>query len=143
MKWVVVPFNSSYAPGSKSFDFDINQIGISPERAQAVDFSDGYYAVQQVVIALKDSTAATAKSVADLKELKLGAQVGTTGLKYIQDVVGPTRPLGLRRHQRREAALNNKNIDAIVVDLPTGVLHPGRPDPGATIVGAFPVIQGR
>ena len=78
MKWVVVPFNSSYAPGSKTFDFDINQIGISPERAQAVDFSDGYYAVQQVVIALKDSTAATAKSVADLKELKLGAQVGTT-----------------------------------------------------------------
>jgi polar amino acid transport system substrate-binding protein len=26
VSWVVVPFNSSYAPGPKKFDFDINQI---------------------------------------------------------------------------------------------------------------------
>ena len=38
--WVTVPFNNSYKPGAKNFDFDINQISISPERAEAVDFSD-------------------------------------------------------------------------------------------------------
>src|SRR6476661_3232967 len=31
--WTKVPFNSSYAPGPKKFDFDINQISITPERA--------------------------------------------------------------------------------------------------------------
>src|SRR5687767_5131847 len=38
--WVKVPFNNSYAPGEKSFDFDINQISITPARAEVVDFSD-------------------------------------------------------------------------------------------------------
>src|SRR3954454_5859614 len=34
--WTVVPFNSSYAPGPKDFDFDINQISITPKRAERV-----------------------------------------------------------------------------------------------------------
>ena len=53
--WTVVPFNKSYAPGPKDFDFDINQISITPERAEVVDFSDGYYSAAQAVIALKDN----------------------------------------------------------------------------------------
>ena len=47
VEWVKVPFNNSYAPGAKSFDFDINQISITPARAKVVDFSDGYYAAAQ------------------------------------------------------------------------------------------------
>ena len=73
-----VPFNNSYAPGAKTFDFDINQISITPARAEVVDFSDGYYAAAQAVIALKGSPAADATSLADLADLKLGAQTGTT-----------------------------------------------------------------
>src|SRR4051794_13349248 len=34
VEWTVVPFNSSYAPGPKKFDFDINQISITPQRAK-------------------------------------------------------------------------------------------------------------
>ena len=83
VKWVVVPFNSSYAPGAKTFDFDINQISITPERAEVVDFSDGYYAVQQAVIAVEGTPGAAATTIADLQGLKLGAQVGTTSLKYV------------------------------------------------------------
>src|SRR6476661_7369521 len=75
--WVKVPFNSSYKPGAKNFDFDINQISITPARAKVVDFSDGYYAAAQAVIALKGSKASEATSLADLKDLKLGAQTGT------------------------------------------------------------------
>ena len=39
VKWTVEPFNSSYAPGPKNFDFDVNQISITPAREKAVDFS--------------------------------------------------------------------------------------------------------
>jgi len=40
VKWVVEPFDSSYAPGPKRFDFDINEISYSAQRAQAVSFSN-------------------------------------------------------------------------------------------------------
>src|ERR1700712_884909 len=78
--WVKVPFNNSYAPGTKKFDFDINQASITPGRGKAVDFSDGYYSAAQAVIALKSSPASSLTSLADLKDLKLGAQTGTTSL---------------------------------------------------------------
>ena len=71
--WQSVPFNKAFAPGEKTFDFDINQVSISAERKKAVDFSPGYYDVRQAVIALKGSKAAKATSLADLKGLKLGA----------------------------------------------------------------------
>ena len=63
VEWTVVPFNSSYAPGPKDFDFDVNQISITPQREQAVDFSVPYYTAGQAVVALKDSEIATATSL--------------------------------------------------------------------------------
>jgi polar amino acid transport system substrate-binding protein len=87
--WTVVPFNKSYAPGAKDFDFDINQISITPKRAEVVTFSEGYYTVNQAVIALADSPIANATSLSELKDARLGAQVGTTSLKYIEDFIQP------------------------------------------------------
>src|SRR4051794_17498051 len=55
VKWIVVPFNASYAPGEKKFDFDINQISITPKRAERVDFSDPYFEAPQAVVALKST----------------------------------------------------------------------------------------
>jgi polar amino acid transport system substrate-binding protein len=143
VSWVVVPFNSSYAPGAKDFDFDINQISITPERAQAVDFSDGYYAVQQAVIAIKGTPGAAATSIADLQGLKLGAQVGTTSLKYIQDVVRPGAGASVYDDTNAATqALKNGNIDGIVVDLPTAFYITGVELDNGLIVGAFPAAQG-
>ena len=34
--WAYEPFDNSYAPGPKKFDFDINEISYSPQRATAV-----------------------------------------------------------------------------------------------------------
>ena len=45
--WVVEPFNNSYQPGPKKFDFDINEISYTPARAKAVTFSKSYYDVTQ------------------------------------------------------------------------------------------------
>ncbi|WP_114251401.1 ABC transporter substrate-binding protein [Streptomyces sp. Go-475] len=136
--WQTVPFNKAFAPGEKTFDFDINQVSISEERRKAVDFSSGYYDVRQAVVALKGSKAAKAKSIADLKDVKLGAQVGTTSLDYIDDVVRPTRPAAVyAKNDQAKSALRNGQVDAIVVDLPTAFYITGAEITDATIVGQF------
>ncbi|MFF1627621.1 ABC transporter substrate-binding protein [Streptomyces sp. NPDC058251] len=136
--WQTVPFNKAFAPGEKTFDFDINQVSISAERKKAVDFSSGYYDVRQAVIALKGSKAAKAKSIADLKGVKLGAQVGTTSLNYIDDVVKPTQqPAAYAKNDQAKSALKNGQVDAIVTDLPTAFYITAAEVTDAKIVGQF------
>ena len=137
--WTVVPFNSSYAPGDKAFDFDINQISITPKRQKVVDFSDGYYTVNQAVVALKDSPIANATTVTELQQAKLGAQIGTTSLDYINDVVQPAeQPYVYNDTNDAKSALQNGQIDGIVVDLPTAYYITAVEIPKGKIVGQFP-----
>lgn len=136
--WQSVPFNKAFAPGEKTFDLDINQVSISDERKKAVDFSSGYYDVRQAVIALKGGKAAGATSLADLKGLHLGAQVGTTSLDYITDVVKPKRePAVYAKNDQAKSALKNGQVDAIVVDLPTAFYITSAEVTDARIVGQF------
>ncbi|MGW5591022.1 ABC transporter substrate-binding protein [Streptomyces sp. NPDC003857] len=136
--WQSVPFNKAFAPGEKTFDFDINQVSISNERKRAVDFSSGYYDVRQAVIALKDSKAAKVTSIADLRNVKLGAQVGTTSLDYINDVVKPKQdPAVYAKNDQAKSALKNGQVDAIVVDLPTAFYITAAEVTDAKIVGQF------
>ncbi|MEW2494373.1 ABC transporter substrate-binding protein [Streptomyces nodosus] len=136
--WQSVPFNKAYAPGEKTFDFDINQVSISAERRKAVDFSSGYYDVRQAVIALKGSRAAEAKSIADLKDVTLGAQVGSTSLDYITDVVKPKRqPAAFAKNDQAKSALRNGQVDAVVTDLPTAFYITAAEVTDAKIVGQF------
>ncbi|MFD9432562.1 ABC transporter substrate-binding protein [Streptomyces sp. NPDC060002] len=136
--WQSVPFNKAFAPGAKTFDFDINQVSISDERKKAVDFSSGYYDVRQAVIALKGTKAAEATGTADLKGLKLGAQVGTTSLDYIDDVVKPSRDAAVyAKNDQAKSALKNGQVDAIVTDLPTAFYITSAEVTDAEIVGQF------
>ncbi len=136
--WQSVPFNKAFAPGEKTFDFDINQVSVSEERKKAVDFSSGYYDVRQAVIALKGTKAAKATSIADLKGLKLGAQVGTTSLDYIDDLVKPTRQAAVyAKNDQAKSALKNGQVDAIVTDLPTAFYITAAEVTDAKIVGQF------
>ena len=87
MKWTVEPFNSSYAPGPKKFDFDVNQISITPKRARSASTSRRRTTRRRRrVVALKDSDAANATSLADLQDTKLGVQIGTTSLDAVDQV---------------------------------------------------------
>jgi polar amino acid transport system substrate-binding protein len=139
VEWVVVPFDQSFKPGPKSFDFDINQISIKPERAKNVDFSEPYYDVNQALVALKGSTLANAKTTADVKDAKLGAQIGTTSLTYIQDEIQPSKdPAVYNTNNDVISALKAKQIDGIVVDLPTAFFVTAVQVPTGTIVGQFP-----
>jgi polar amino acid transport system substrate-binding protein len=144
VSWVTVPFNSSYAPGAKKFDFDINQISITPKRAQVVDFSDGYYQAAQALVVLNSSPYASATSIADLKSAKLGAQVGTTSLTAATDVIAPTTPVAVYDDTNAaKQALLNGQIDAIVVDLPTAFYITAAQIPHSTIVGQFQPTRGQ
>lgn len=118
--WTVVPFANAYAPGPKNFDIDINQVSYSPERAENVDMSEGYYFVNQSVVAREGTPVADATTLAELKEYRLGAQVGTTSLETIQTVIAPTAEASVYdTNDAAIAALQAGQIDAIVVDLPT------------------------
>ncbi|MFF6775427.1 ABC transporter substrate-binding protein [Streptomyces sp. NPDC012637] len=141
--WQKVAFNNAFAPGAKTFDFDVNQVSISEDRRKAVDLSSGYYDVRQAVIALKSSKAAKATSLADLKGAKLGAQVGTTSLDVINQQIRPDRqPAVFQKNDLAKAALKNGQVDAIVVDLPTAFYITGAEVPEAKVVGQFETTGG-
>jgi len=137
--WVVVPFDQAFKPGPKNFDFDINQISIKPERENNVDFSQPYYDVNQALVALKGSSLANAKSIAEVKDAKLGAQIGTTSLTYINDEIQPSKKASVYNTNNDViSALKAKQIDGIVVDLPTAFYVTAVQVPSGTIVGQFP-----
>jgi polar amino acid transport system substrate-binding protein len=139
--WTVVPFNNSFKPGPKDFDFDINQISFTPERAKVVDFSDSYYDVNQAVVALNDSKIASAAALADLKDAKLGAPIGTTSYDYITQNIQPSQePQVYDTLDAGVAALKAKQIDGLVVDLPTAFFITAAQLEDSKIVGQFPTV---
>ena len=141
--WVRVPFNNAIQPGPKTYDVDVNEFSITDERKQAVDFSAPYYDVTQAVIALKSSKIAGAKSLADLKGAKLGAQVGTTSLQAITESVKPTaQPQVYNNNDDAKKALQNGQIDGLVVDLPTAFYITSAEIDNSTIVGQLPQPSG-
>jgi polar amino acid transport system substrate-binding protein len=145
VEWVVVPFNNSFRPGDKNFDFDINQISVTEERDRAVDFSDSYYEVNQALVALQNTPIAQASSAEDLAQYQLGAQVGTTSLTYIEDNIQPeAEPRVYDTSNDVVAALNGSQIDGIVVDLPTAFFLVGAEEvKNGTVVGQFPSTGGQ
>jgi polar amino acid transport system substrate-binding protein len=137
--WVTEPFDSSYAPGPKKFDFDINEISYTPQRAQAVTFSNSYYDVQQAIVAMKGSPILTHHTAADLKNYLYGDQVGTTGLTYITDKIQPTQqPRVFDTLAEAGAALEAHRIQALVTDTPTAQYMATAQLKDAVLVAQFP-----
>ena len=136
--WAYEPFNSSYAPGPKKFDFDINEISYSAQRAQVVTFSDSYYDVQQALVALKNSPIVTKHSPADLKSYVFGDQVGTTSLQFINSQIQPSQtPKVFETLNDVKQALQTKQIAALVTDTPTAEFITTE-IPGSVVVAQFP-----
>lgn len=141
--WVKVPFNKVVQPGPKDFDFDVNQVSITEPRRKAVDFSSGYYDVVQTVITNKGSKIDGVSSLADLADAKLGAQVGTTSYTAITDQIQPSQePAVFDTNDQAVQALNNGQIDGIVVDLPTAYFMTAVQLDDGTIVGQLPLPDG-
>jgi polar amino acid transport system substrate-binding protein len=143
VQWAVTHFNQSFAPGPKNFDFYLAQVSIKPKRAENADFSTPYYKANQAVVALKGTPIANATSLADLKPYKLGTQVGTTSYDYITGTIQPSQqPSAFNTTNDAIHALENKQIDGLVVDLPTAFYMTAVQIPHSTIVGQFPTSPG-
>jgi polar amino acid transport system substrate-binding protein len=141
--WIVVPFDNSFAPGTKKFDIDINQVSYSKDRAQAVDMSDGYYSLNQSIVALKANGLASVTSIAGMKGFKFGAQIGTTSLDTINNVIAPTTAAKVyTTNDDAIAGLKAKQIDGLVVDLPTAFYVTAAQVDNSVIVGQFPAPTG-
>jgi polar amino acid transport system substrate-binding protein len=141
--WTYVPFNRAFAPGKKSFDFDINQISFTPARAKVVTFSSSYYDVNQAVVVVKGTKIASIKSVAGLQPFKLGAQLGTTSYEFITSRIKPSqKPAVYPQNAGAVQALKNHQIDGLVVDLPTAFYVTAVQVPNSKILGQFPTTGG-
>ena len=133
-----MPFNKSFAPGKKSFDFDINQISYTQERAKVVTFSKSYYDVNQAIVVLKGTKIASVHTIAGLRPFKLGAQVGTTSYSFITDTIKPTtQPAVYPQNASAVQALKNKQIAGLVVDLPTAFYVTAAQVPNSEVLGQF------
>jgi polar amino acid transport system substrate-binding protein len=134
--WVRTPFDAAIAPGPKDFDFNLQQYTITPERAEVVDFSEGYYTAPQAIFGLADSPAASATTLEDLKGLKIGVAAGTTSIDYVEETIEPEQdPLIFNDNAAAKAALESNQIDAIVSDLPTALFITAVEIEGTTVFG--------
>jgi len=124
-------------------DFDINQISFKPARAKVVDFSDSYYDINQAIVVVKGTKIAGAGSIAELKPYELGVQLGTTSYDYIVDNIKPSKkPAVYDTNDAAVQALKNKQIDGLVVDLPTAFYVTAVQVPNSKILGQFPSVAG-
>ena len=138
VSWIFVPFNKSFAPGAKAFDFDINQISITPARAKVVSFSTSYYDVNQAIVVNKGTKIASVRGIKGLAPYKLGAQLGTTSYAFIKDRIKPRQqPAVFNSNAAAVLALKNKQIDGLVVDLPTAFFVTAVQVPNGKILGQF------
>ena len=135
--WVRTTFDSAVTPGAKNFDFNLQQFSITTERSAAVDFSSPYYTAPQAIVSFKGSKIEGKTSIADLKNAKLGAAVGTTSLDAIQNQIG-IEPQVFNDNAAGVAALKNGQIDGLVVDLPTAFYLSGVEVKDGLIVGQLP-----
>jgi polar amino acid transport system substrate-binding protein len=137
VEWVRTTFDSAVTPGEKKFDFNLQQFSITDDRKKAVDFSSPYYTAPQAIVSFKGSKIEGMSSLADLKSAKLGAAVGTTSLDAIENQIG-IKPQVFNDNAAGVSALKNKQIDGLVVDLPTAFYLSGVEVPNGLIVGQLP-----
>ena len=137
VKWVRTTFDGAVTPGEKNFDFNLQQFSITEERKAAVDFSSPYYTAPQAIVSFKGSKIEGKSSIADLKDAKLGAAVGTTSLDAIESQLG-LKPSVFNDNAAGVSALKNKQIDGLVVDLPTAFYLSGVEIENGIIVGQLP-----
>ena len=143
VEWVRTTFDQAIAPGPKDFDVNLQQFSITPERAEAVDFSSPYYETTQVVITVEDSPAAGATSIAELQGLLIGAQTGTTSFDAVEAVIAPTAGAQVfNTNDDAKLALQSGTVDAIVVDLPTAFYLTSVELEGGEIIGQLPATSG-
>lgn len=100
-------------------DMIISGMNPDPERAKKVDFSDIYYTAQHSVL-VKKGDLSKYKNVEDLKNAKVGAQMGSTQADITTDVIKAKDPTLLSNVNNLILELKSGKIDALVTEKPVG-----------------------
>jgi polar amino acid transport system substrate-binding protein len=139
VEWTRTDFDAAVAPGEKDYDFNIQQYSITPDRDEVVDFSSGYYQVEQAIVGESGSEIASAAAVGDLAVYQLGAAKGTTSLDYIETVIEPAEPaLVFNDNADAKSAFDAGQVEGLVFDLPTAYFITAVEIPEASIIGVLP-----
>ena len=141
--WTSAEFYEAISATPKDYDFNIQQYTITEEREEVVDFSESYYSNEQAIIGLEDSSIIGATSLSDLKSARLGAQLGSTSLTYIEDIIKPDSDARVYNDNvAAKAAFDAGQIDGLVVDLPTAYYVTAVEIEDASIIGVLPRMGG-
>lgn len=109
------------AVSNGQFDAAADGITITPERAQQVDFSDGYIQVDQRLLVRTGETRFTdMTSFVAAEKLLLGTQTGTTNYETAKGLLPETRIQGFEQFPFAVAALINGDVDAVIMDETAG-----------------------
>lgn len=142
VEWTRVDFFEAVSVGPKDFDLNIQQYSITPDRDEVVDFTAPYYVTAQALVGVVDSEITGATSLGDLKGYNLGAQIGTTSFDYIEEVIEPDTPASAYdTNVDAKSALDAKQIDAIVFDLPTAFYVTAVELEGVSVIGVLPASE--
>jgi len=98
-----------------NIDAAIAGMSITPDRQKAVNMSDPYYTSGLVVVVNKDNEAV--KSVKDLDNKGIAAQIGTTGAERAAKVPG-AKVKNFNTNSEVFLELKNKGVDAVIIDKP-------------------------
>ncbi|HEX5615635.1 MAG TPA: transporter substrate-binding domain-containing protein [Acidimicrobiia bacterium] len=103
------------------YDAAADGITINEERAQIVDFSDGYTTVEQrLLVRIDEDRFTTTDEFAADDSLKLGTQPGTTNYDVGVELVGEGRIEGYEQFAFAVQALINGDVDAVIMDSTAG-----------------------
>lgn len=139
VEWVAASFDQIIAPGVKNYDFAINQVSITEERKANIAFSSSYYDATQAVVTIEGSGAEGVTDIAGLKDLKIGAMVGTTSAAVVEAAVEPTHGVALfNDNDQAKQALASGLVDVVVFDLPTALYVTAVELEGGTFIGQLP-----
>jgi polar amino acid transport system substrate-binding protein len=139
VEWVRTGFDEAVSTGEKDYDFNIQQYSITDQRDEVVDFSTGYYSVEQAIIGAADSSIASATELSDLTDARLGAAIGTTSLEYIESVIEPSSDAAVfDDNVAAKSAFDAGQVDGIVFDLQTAYYVTAVEIEGSQILGVLP-----
>ncbi len=138
--WVRTTFDQAIQPGAKDYDFNLQQYSITEDRAKVIDFSTAYYTPAQAVLTSKPVVEAGAKpTVESLKTLRWGAVEGTTQPVLLKKLVDPAQDLLFYNDVADSVeALKAKQIDAVLMDLPSALYTAAVVLPDGVVLGQFP-----
>lgn len=138
--WVRTTFDQAIQPGAKEYDFNLQQYSITDERAKVIDFSSAYYTPAQAVLTAKPVVDGGAKpTVESLKALQWGAVEGTTQPQLIKKLIDPAKGLMFYNDVADSVeALKARQIDAVLMDLPSALYTAAVVLPDGVVLGQFP-----